>query len=329
MSSSTTAAAQPSQVTDPPPPKTSTTSFPDLTNIKSSQPSTYAYPLVEVGTGITYSIIYVLIDVLVLHWIVLLGVMMAILTVVAILQLFCGSHFRVSETLKSIFFSTIRLLGNSILRATHHAHYTSNAFAAYIGVTYNEQKEENVPWYFRICASLLFSTLSGTVGCAILLHNHVDLGGIDVLHATRAGALGGAILAPGLIFVVPLVSSLTFKFIFWPLWIAISSGTQWLWRGLSESWTNKGYSAWRSFLTSIAISGTLPMIETYGHIVTNTATALLAWLGFGTGKPGPSTWKESTQTAAAPRVAFQWFELVPENSTEVIINVLLSQHNGG
>ncbi|KAF8803190.1 hypothetical protein BYT27DRAFT_6745655 [Phlegmacium glaucopus] len=96
--------------------------------------------------------------------------------------------------------------------------------------TYDEEGRERVPWYIRICASLLVSTLSGTIGCAVLLHNHVDLGGIDVLHATRAGALGGAILAPGMMF-VPLVLVLAITFIFSPLWIAISLGARWLWGG--------------------------------------------------------------------------------------------------
>ncbi|KAF8812965.1 MFS general substrate transporter, partial [Phlegmacium glaucopus] len=40
-------------------------------------------------------------------------------------------------------------------------------------------------------------------------------------------------------------------------------------------------NAFRSLLTSIAVSGTLPMIGTYGLVVTNTTTALLAWVGFG------------------------------------------------
>ena len=52
---------------------------------------------------------------------------------------------------------------------------------------------------------MLFSPLSGAIGCAILLRSHADLGGIDVLHATRAGALGGAIILVGLIFVKSVI----------------------------------------------------------------------------------------------------------------------------
>ena len=44
---------------------------------------------------------------------------------------------------------------------------------------------------------------------------------------------------------------------------------------------NISISAFRSFLISIVTSGTFPMIEAYGVAVTNTASALLAWLGFG------------------------------------------------
>jgi len=40
-------------------------------------------------------------------------------------------------------------------------------------------------------------------------------------------------------------------------------------------------NAFRSFFISIAISVILPTIETYGLVVTTTASALLAWLGFG------------------------------------------------
>jgi len=43
----------------------------------------------------------------------------------------------------------------------------------------------------------------------------------------------------------------------------------------------RNISAFRALLMSIFVSGTLPMIETHGLVVTNTASALLAWLGFG------------------------------------------------
>jgi len=42
-----------------------------------------------------------------------------------------------------------------------------------------------------------------------------------------------------------------------------------------------GHYAFRAFFLSIAVSVILPMIETYGLIVTNAVSALLAWIGFG------------------------------------------------
>ncbi|KAF8814285.1 hypothetical protein BYT27DRAFT_7250189 [Phlegmacium glaucopus] len=42
----------------------------------------------------------------------------------------------------------------------------------------------------------------------------------------------------------------------------------------------------------------------------------------GIGKPGPSTWKESTRTAPAPRVVFQWFGLVPEEWLNMGLGIL-------
>ncbi|TFK35470.1 major facilitator superfamily domain-containing protein [Crucibulum laeve] len=40
------------------------------------------------------------------------------------------------------------------------------------------------------------------------------------------------------------------------------------------------YIAFRSILMSLAVSAILPMIDTYGIIVTNTLAAILAWIGF-------------------------------------------------
>jgi hypothetical protein len=44
---------------------------------------------------------------------------------------------------------------------------------------------------------------------------------------------------------------------------------------------NIAISAFRALFISLAISGIFPMIETYGLVLTNAASALLAWLGFG------------------------------------------------
>ena len=41
-----------------------------------------------------------------------------------------------------------------------------------------------------------------------------------------------------------------------------------------------GNRAFRAFFIAIAVSGIFPMIETYGLVITNAASAFLAWLGF-------------------------------------------------
>ncbi len=40
-------------------------------------------------------------------------------------------------------------------------------------------------------------------------------------------------------------------------------------------------SGFRSILLSLAISGIMPIIDAYGVMITNIASAVLVWLGFG------------------------------------------------
>lgn len=40
-------------------------------------------------------------------------------------------------------------------------------------------------------------------------------------------------------------------------------------------------SGTRSVILSIAVAGIMPMVDTYGVLVTNTAAAVLVWAGFG------------------------------------------------
>jgi len=157
--------------------------------------------------------------------------------------------------------AVIMLIGNGILRAAHLSHYTTNRVAAIIGavgslvagavlsipincVTVNQQDENGRPrssWttYFT---TVLVGTLTGTFGAAILKHYHFDLEGTDVLHATRAGALGGAILGSGVLFLIPLVVLAIF-IILSPIWIAMRFGVEWIYAKSSESWirNNRGY----------------------------------------------------------------------------------------
>ena len=142
-----------------------------------------------------------------------------------------------------------RLIGNAILRAAHLAHYTDDASAAAIGATGGVIASIIVGiilhvvedhWFIRLCSGVLASTLTGTIGCAILLHNHVDLGPIDVLHATRAGALGGAIIGPAMSFAVPLIFTLLF-IILTPIWLVMMSGLKWVSAHSSETWDGRTY----------------------------------------------------------------------------------------
>ncbi|KAF8809237.1 hypothetical protein BYT27DRAFT_7210234 [Phlegmacium glaucopus] len=215
-------------------PKTTTTTLQVSTKAESSRPSTATYPPTKVRLRRP---IVVLNDIFVLIWIGLRVVPVAILIVIGCVALL-GFSFALTASTGAI----ALLTGNGILRAAHLAHYTSNASAAYIGGTYNEEGKETVPWYIQLCMHLLLSTLSGTIGCAVLLHRHVDLGGIDVLHATRAGALGGAILGPGSIFVAPWVISAVMFLIFSPAWLAISMGAQWAVIRSNETWTDRSHS---------------------------------------------------------------------------------------
>ncbi|KAF8159298.1 hypothetical protein B0H34DRAFT_806959 [Crassisporium funariophilum] len=155
------------------------------------------------------------------------------------------------------------LIGNGILHAARLPHYTDNASAAYIGAVgiliaslivalvmqcvpsctvYNQRTGEQEPaWYVTMTTTLVASTLAGTIGCAILLHNKVDIGGIDVLHATRAGALGGAILGPGSIITTPLIGAAV-MIILSPLWLAVQMGVQWVSVRSNETWSDRYHS---------------------------------------------------------------------------------------
>jgi hypothetical protein len=89
-----------------------------------------------------------------------------------------------------------------------------------------------------LCGIVLASALTGTIGSAILIHNHVDLGPIDVLHATRAGALGGAIFGPAVALGVPLVFALLF-IVFSRVWLAMMAGLKWVTTHSRGTWDGR------------------------------------------------------------------------------------------
>lgn len=114
------------------------------------------------------------------------------------------------------------------------------------------------PWFISLVATILAYTLTGTIGCAILIHNHVDLGPIDVLHATRAGALGGAIFGPGMIVLVPMFFGVL-MIVLSPLWLAMSMGLRWVYVRSSESWDGRTHKY--SYCYTYGTCGDDPEIE--------------------------------------------------------------------
>ena len=144
----------------------------------------------------------------------------------------------------------IRLTGNGILRSAHLAHYTDNASAAAIGATGGSVTSiifsvfikvtgtGEAPFFKSLGGTILFSTLTGTIGCTILMHNDVDLGPIDVLHATRAGAVGGAVLglamAVALLPILLVVSAILISIL-----SALSTGVKWISARWKETWNGR------------------------------------------------------------------------------------------
>ncbi|KAH6902561.1 hypothetical protein BKA70DRAFT_639415 [Coprinopsis sp. MPI-PUGE-AT-0042] len=96
------------------------------------------------------------------------------------------------------------------------------------------------PWYIQVASTVLGGTLSGAIGSAILIRNNVDLAGLDILHATRAGAVGGAIFGPGAIILLPLII-IVIGIILAPLWLAMSLGLEFVYSKSRESWTENSY----------------------------------------------------------------------------------------
>ena len=160
-----------------------------------------------------------------------------------------------SETQIQIYF---RLVGNSILRNTD-PHYTNNASAAFIGVVgslilspplylsylliptspgvprHNNLKKSSVIVFLAVFGFPLFSTVTGLIGSTVLLHCHIDLGGIDISHASLAGLYGGGFLS--------LPAVIGFRFM--PLVVSVIISSSWLviMRGVQlvhATWTEIG-----------------------------------------------------------------------------------------
>ncbi|KAJ2933346.1 hypothetical protein H1R20_g3761, partial [Candolleomyces eurysporus] len=144
------------------------------------------------------------------------------------------------------------LAGNGILRAAHLPGYTTNSVAASVGAVgaifavmivavaiscLPCSNSEDQPWYIRIAGTVLSGTLAGVLGFKIL-EKHIDMKGLDLVHATRAGALGGAIIGPGAIILIPLVVG----FILAPLFIVLMAGGEWFYAKSTENWEPNSHS---------------------------------------------------------------------------------------
>ncbi|KDR76994.1 hypothetical protein GALMADRAFT_246177 [Galerina marginata CBS 339.88] len=186
-------------------------------------------------------------DLLLLLWIGVAYVIPGGIAIVVLFGLILGLSLGFTAAYGAIFM----LIGNAILRA-HLAHYTSNASAAAIGATGGVLAsiivgiatsciplEEGHPAlrFMAIPATVLVSTVTGAIGSSILLSRHVDLG-IDVLHATRAGALGGTIVSLGSPLLVPVIA-IAVAILFSPLWAAMAMGLRWVHVRSSESWDGR------------------------------------------------------------------------------------------
>ena len=149
-----------------------------------------------------------------------------------------------------------RVVGNIVLSSAHMSGYTTSDHAAAIGATggcisglimsclsagmHCGRSEEDDPWYIRLLSTILFSTLAGVIGCAILLQSHVDIGGIDIEHSAGAGALGGLILSIAVILVWPLLMAAIF-IILSPLFLAMSMVLKWVHIRSNGSWEQRGH----------------------------------------------------------------------------------------
>lgn len=165
-----------------------------------------------------------------------------------------------------------RLTGNAILRI-NLAHYTNDATAASIGAVGSltasvcmsvlslilpRDGNGNTPWFITIPLTVVYSTLTGVIGSAILHHNEVDLHGTDVLHATRAGAVGGAVFGPGAALAIPLIM-MAIAFVLSPLLLAMQMGLRWAYVHASESWDGRTYRS--SYCYTYGTCGDDPEIE--------------------------------------------------------------------
>ncbi|RXW16765.1 hypothetical protein EST38_g9087 [Candolleomyces aberdarensis] len=147
------------------------------------------------------------------------------------------------------------LIGNAVLRRAGHSGYVDDKTAAAVGATggtlatlcfgifssifskprFNALSFEEPPLPIQFVSSVVVGTLSGTFGSLILLRGHVDLHGLDVLHATRAGAVGGAIMTLAALVAIPIVFA-TFGCILPMMLITLMASIEWLQAKYDDDW---------------------------------------------------------------------------------------------
>ncbi|TDL27123.1 hypothetical protein BD410DRAFT_836195 [Rickenella mellea] len=129
------------------------------------------------------------------------------------------------------------VLGNHILRIAHLSHYTSDIWACRIGaigaplvamtchivIQYSPESEwAGVLHILNLCISVALGATTGVIGCFVLIKHKVELpGDMDVLHAARAGALGAAIMGPGILVATFLIGSTVIGVLMLPLLLRI------------------------------------------------------------------------------------------------------------
>jgi len=149
-----------------------------------------------------------------------------------------------------------RMVGNTVLRKAHISGYTTNAHAAAIGATgtctsvlmgslascmfpSGDGQQQRALRSLKSLYTVLVYTLAGILGCAILRHYHVDIGGIDIPHSAGAGTLGGVILSIGLAFAEPVVATV-YLIILSPFFLATIIGFQWVYVRSNSIWEQRG-----------------------------------------------------------------------------------------
>lgn len=99
----------------------------------------------------------------------------------------------------------------------------------------NDSNEQ--PWYITVPGTVLSGTLAGVLGFKIL-EKHIDMKGLDLVHATRAGALGGTIMGPGAIILTPVIVGVILA----PLFLVLMAGGEWIYSKSTENWGPNSHS---------------------------------------------------------------------------------------